>query len=56
MDNKKNLGKEVMYRSEIFNLLKESVGDFTEKELQNLEDIFVNDEIDTEELLRKILE
>lgn len=56
MDNKINLGKEVMYRSEIFDLLKESVGDFTEKELQDLEDIFVNDEIDTDDLLQKILE
>lgn len=56
MDNKINLGKEVMYRSEIFNLLKESVGDFSEKELQYLQEIFVNDEIDTEDLLQKILD
>ncbi len=56
MDNKINLGKEVMYRGEIFNLLKESVGDFMEKELQDLQEIFVNDEIDTDDLLQKILD
>jgi hypothetical protein len=56
MDSKINLGKEVMYRSEIFKLLKASIGDFTEKELQDLEKIFVNDEIDTDDLLQKILD
>lgn len=45
-----------MYRSEIFKLLKASVGNFTEKELQVLEEIFVNDEIETDDLLQKILE
>lgn len=45
---------ELKYREELFELLKESFGDLNEAELKLLEDLFLSDNINNEELLNRI--
>ena len=45
---------ELKYREELFELLKESFGDVNEAELKLLEDLFLSDNINNEELLKRI--
>lgn len=48
--------KEEMYRAEIFKLLHASLGHMTETELTLLQDLFMQEKISEEELLKRIIE
>ncbi len=50
------ISKEVKYRSEIFNLLKDSLGEMTESELKLIQDLITKDNINEEEFLKRIIE
>jgi hypothetical protein len=50
------ISKEEMYRSEIFNLLKDGLDQMSEKELALLQDLFLQEKISDEELLKRIIE
>jgi hypothetical protein len=57
MENKiEQRSKEEIYRKEIFELLNNSLENMTEKELNLLEELFMKDDINEEELIRKIIE
>ena len=45
---------EIKYREELFKLLKESFGDVNEEELKLLEDLFLSDNINNDDLLKRI--
>lgn len=48
--------KEEMYRSEIFKLLIDSLGELSEKDKKLLNDLFMEDKISDEDLIKRIIE
>ena len=53
---KEQISKEEMYRLEIFKLLQTSLGHLSTKDLDLMQEIFMQEEISDEILLKKIIE
>lgn len=53
---KEQISKEEMYRLEIFKLLQASLGHLSTKDLDLMQEIFMQEEISDEILLKKIIE
>jgi hypothetical protein len=53
---KEQKNKEDLYRIEIFQLLVDSLGQLNENENELLKEIFLSDQINDEEFLKKIIE
>jgi hypothetical protein len=54
--DKVNTSKEEMYRAEIFKLLKCSLGELSESELNIIQELFIKDNINEDELLKRIVD